>query len=468
MDTGVSSAGASRAILHELPRVLNASHATSFVVGIIIGSGIFLVPREMMAAVGSSVTVYAVWIVGGVLSLFGAMTYAEIAASRPKYGGEYAFLREAYGDLTAFVFMWTQVTIAKPSSIASIASGVVRVLGNFSAFSFLSGTFLPHIVYGQLVAIAFVWLITGLNILGTRKAGNIQRLLMGLKVAMVLTVVGICIFGGHGTTANFSTHHAGARGGFSGFMVALIAALWAYDGWSDVTHTAGEIQNPRRSLPLALIGGVCIVGVLYMMTNAAIQFVLPATAIANADRPAVTAILQSAGPAAAWLFSIGLAISYGSTFIGSSLTGARIPFAAARDGLFFRGLAYVHPRFKTPSRALILQATLSSILLLLINTFQGLFSLAIFSEWLFYAAVTASVFVFRRRETAAEKANRPYGVWGYPVVPALFIIAAAVLLVFSFADQPRNSLIGTAIILLGIPLHYLLQRRSPARTTVTL
>src|SRR6267142_1882401 len=375
---------------HELPRVLNASHATSFVVGIIIGSGIFLVPREMMAAVGSSATVYAVWIVGGLLSLFGAMTYAEIAAARPKYGGEYAFLREAYGDLTAFVFMWTQVTIAKPSSIASIAAGVVRVLGNFSAYP------------------------------------------------------------------------PGARGGFPGFMIALIAALWAYDGWSDVTHTAGEIQNPRRSLPLALIGGVCIVGVLYMMTNAAIQFVLPATAIANADRPAVTAILQSAGPAAAWLFSIGLAISYGSTFIGSSLTVARIPFAAARDGLFFRGLVYVHPRFKTPSRALILQATLSSILLLLINTFQGLFSLAIFSEWLFYAAVTASVFVFRRRETAAEKANRPYSVWGYPVVPALFILAAAVLLVFSFADQPRNSLIGTAIILLGIPLHYLLQRRRPA------
>jgi APA family basic amino acid/polyamine antiporter len=287
---------------------------------------------------------------------------------------------------------------------------------------------------------------------------------MGLKVAMVLTVVGICFFGGHGTTANFATHHPGARGGFSGFMVALIAALWAYDGWSDVTHTAGEIQNPQRSLPLALIGGVCIVGVLYMMTNAAIQFVLPATAIANAERPAVAAILQSAGPAAAWLFSIGLAISYGSTFIGSSLTGARIPFAAARDGLFFRGLAYVHPRFKTPSRALILQATLSSILLLLINTFQGLFSLAIFSEWLFYAAVTASVFVFRRRETAAEKANRPYSVWGYPVVPALFIIAAAVLLVFSIADQPRNSLIGAAIILVGIPLHYLLMHGRARRS----
>jgi APA family basic amino acid/polyamine antiporter len=444
---------------HELPRVLNASHATSIVVGIIIGSGIFLVPREMMAAAGSSRTVYAVWIVGGLLSLFGAMTYAEIAAARPKYGGEYAFLREAYGDLTAFVFMWTQVMIAKPSSIASIASGIVRVLGEFAAFSFLSKKFIPHVVYGQLVAIALVWMITGLNILGTRKAGNTQRVLMLLKVAMVLTVVGVCFLGGHGATANYLTHYTGSRGGFAGFMVALVAALWAYDGWSDVTHTAGEIQNPRRSLPLALIGGVSIVGVLYMLTNAAIQYVLPAVVIANSDRPAVAAILLSVGPSAAWIFSIGLAISYGSTFIGSSLTGARIPFAAARDGLFFRGLAYVHPRFKTPSRALILQAALSSVLLLLINTFQGLFSLAIFSEWIFYGAVTATVFVFRSRETPEEAANRPYSVWGYPVVPALFIVAAVVLLVFSLADQPRNSLIGTGIILLGIPLHYYLQRR---------
>ncbi len=449
---------------HELPRVLTASHAISIVVGIIIGSGIFLVPREMMAAVGSAHTVYAVWIVAGILSLFGAMTYAEIAASRPYYGGEYAYLREAYGNLTAFVFMWTQVTIAKPASIASIAAGVVRVLANFSAFAFLTRSPLPqlfhgHVVFGQLVAIAFVWLITGLNILGTRKAGNTQRILMLLKVAMVLAVVGLCFLGGHGSLANFATHYPAARGGFSGFMVALIAALWAYDGWSDVTHTAGEIQNPARNLPIALIGGVAIVGTLYMLTNAAIQFVLPAAAIATADRPADAAILLIAGPTAAAFFTMALAISYGSTFIGSSLTGARIPFAAARDGLFFQSLAYVHPRFRTPSHALILQATVSSLLLLLINTFQGLFSLAIFSEWLFYAAVTASVFVFRHRE---PNAPRPYSVTGYPVVPAIFVLCALVLLVFSILDQPRNSLIGTAIILLGIPLHYLLQSRKPS------
>lgn len=446
----------SPAVHAELPRVLEASHATALVIGIIIGSGIFLVPSEMMQAVGSSAQVYAVWIVGGLLSLFGAMTYAEISATRPHYGGEYAYLREAYGDLTGFVFMWTQVIVAKPSSIASIASGVVRVLANFAFFSFFTRPFLGHIVWGQIAAILFTWLITGLNILGTRKAGNTQRLLLLMKVGLVLGVVAICFFGGHGSTANFHTTFTGARGGFSGFMVALIAALWAYDGWSDVTHAAGEIKNPGKSLPFALVAGTAIVGGLYMLTNAAIQYVLPATAIAHADRPAVAAMLTSAPPIAAMIFSAVLAAGYGSTFIGSSLTGARIPFAAARDGLFFRKLAYVHPRFKTPAAALILQAILSSILLLLINTFQGLFSLAIFSEWLFYAAVTASVFVFRKRDPAAV---RPYSVPLYPVLPAIFVLCAVVLLVFSVVDQPMNSGIGAIIIALGIPLYYLLRRR---------
>jgi APA family basic amino acid/polyamine antiporter len=242
-------------------------------------------------------------------------------------------------------------------------------------------------------------------------------------------------------------------------MVALIAALWAYDGWSDVTQMAGEIQRPQRSMPLALIGGVTIVGGLYMLTNAAIQYVMPAATIAAADRPAADALRLIAGSWGAGLVSIGMAVSICATFVGSSLSGARVPFAAAHDGLFFRQLAHVQPRFHTPSTALILQAVLSSLLLLVIGRFQALFSLAIFAEWFFYALTASTIFVFRRREPNRE---RPYSVWGYPVLPALFIAAAMVLLVFSFADQPRNSIIGTTIILLGIPLHYWFQSKSRA------
>jgi APA family basic amino acid/polyamine antiporter len=445
----------------ELPRVLNASHATSIVAGIIIGSGIFLVPREMMAEVGSSLGVYAVWIVGGLLSLFGAMTYAEIAAAHPRYGGEYAFLREAYGDLAAFLYMWTQITVSKPASLATIAAGLARVLGAFAIFSSFSQPAFAYLTWGQIFAIAMTWLIAALNIVGTRKAANVQLLLTWLKGLLILVIAGFCFgaAGQHGTWHNFATEFAGARGGFSGFMIALIAALWAYDGWSDVVTMAGEIERPQRSMPIALVGGVAIVGALYMLTNAAIQYVLPAAAIATADRPAADAMRLVAGQWGNSLVSIGMAVSICATFVGSSLSGARVPFAAARDGLFFKQLAHVSPRFHTPSTALILQAVISSILLLFIGRFQALFSLAIFSEWFFYALTASTIFVFRHREPSE---TRPYIVWGYPVLPAFFILAAAVLLVFSFKDQPRNSLTGTGIILLGIPLHLLMRKKQAA------
>jgi APA family basic amino acid/polyamine antiporter len=444
----------------ELPRCLTATNALAIVVGIIIGSGIFLVPREMMAAVGSAHLVYAVWITGGILSLFGAMSYAEVAAMKPRVGGEYAFLLDAYGPLTAFLYTWTWTTLAKPATIATIAVGLMRVLGTFPAFAFLSRTAIGPILWSQLLALAATWLITTLNILSTHESAVIQTLLTWLKVLMILIIAGLCFTSiRHGSWQNFSTTFHGARGGFAGFMVALIAALWAYDGWSDVSQMAGEVQNPQRSLPIALIGGVAIVGALYMLTNAAIQYILPSEAIATAARPAADAMRLVAGNLGAGLVSIGMAISICATFVGSSLSGARVPFAAARDRLFPSILGEIHPCFRTPWASLILQAVVSSLLILAIGRFQALFSLTIFSEWLFYALTAATVFVFRIREPDTP---RPYRVTGYPIVPALFILAALVLLIFSFLDQPLNSSIGSAIILAGIPLHYLFQRHHRA------
>ncbi len=485
----------------ELPRVLSTAHATSVVIGIIIGSGIFLVPREMMAATGSSAMVYAVWITGGLLSLFGAMTYAEIASARPHYGGEYAFLRDAYGDTTAFLYMWTWVLITKPASLATVAFGFVRVLGTFAIFHSFARTAVGRITWAQLLAIAVTWVMTSLNIVSTLESANIQLALTWLKGLLILVIAGFCFFaaGHHGAIANFHTSFATHNSPFAGFMIALTAALWAYDGWSDVTQLAGEIRNPRRAFPIALIGGVTTVAALYMLTNAAIQYILPANLIATSDRPATDAMRLVAGPWGAALVSVGIAVSIASTFIGSSLSGARVPFAAARDGLFFRQLAHVHPRFHTPSTALLLQATLSTALLLAIGKFQSLFSLAIFAEWLFYALTASTVFVFRRRsaysphgtepssrpESAPQRSEGsgaaerplylpltaeqsdaktpipvPFRTPGYPVVPILFIAAATLLLVFSFRDQPRNSLIGSAVILFGIPVHLLLRRRT--------
>lgn len=439
----------------ELPRVLTATNALAIVVGIIIGSGIFLVPREMMAAVGSSRMVYAVWIAGGLLSLFGAMTYAEIAAMRPRVGGEYAFLYDAYGPLTAFLYTWTWTMVAKPASIATIAAGLMRILGTFPLFAFLDRVAVPHLLWGQVMAIVATWLITGLNIVSTRDSAQVQTLLTWLKVVMIVVIAGFCFASvKYGNWHNFSSGFHGARGGFAGFMIALIAALWAYDGWSDVSQLAGEVIRPQRSLPVALIGGVTIVGVLYMLTNAAIQYVMPSAAIAATERPATDALQLVAGGLGAGLVAFGMAVSIGATFVGSSLSGARVPFAAARDRLFPSVLGQIHPRFKTPWISLLLQAFLSTLLLLAIGRFQALFSLAIFSEWLFYALTASTVFVFRVREPDAA---RPYRVTGYPVVPALFILTALVLLVFSFMNQPWESIAGAIVILCGVPLHYLFQ-----------
>ena len=445
----------------ELPRVLTARHAISIVVGIVIGSGIFLVPHEMMAATGRVSTVYLVWIIGGLLSLFGAMSYAEVAALHPRVGGEYAFIREAYGDLPAFLFTWTWITIAKPASIATIAAGLMRILGSFSALSFLSQPAFAHLYWSQIAAIGVTWLITALNIVSTRESANVQAVLTWLKILLIVGIAVVCFASvRHGSLHNLATIYLGAHAGVTGFMTALIAALWAYDGWSDVSQLAGEVRDPQRSMPIALVGGVFIVAALYILIQTAIQYILPAATIALSDRPAADALRVVAGSAGAALVTIGMTVSICATLVGSSLSGARVPFAAARDHLLPHSLAAVHPRFRTPAASLILQAILSSLLLLAIGKFQALFSLAIVSEWLFYALTASTVFVFRRREPDRP---RPYSVNGYPVTPILFILAAVMIIVFSFVTEPRNSIAGAAVILLGVPLYWWMRSRQNQR-----
>jgi len=440
--------------------VLRTSHATAIVVGTIIGSGIFLVPQEMMRATGSSGVVYLAWIVGGLLSLFGAMTYAELSTLLPYAGGEYVYIRGVYGDLPAFLYMWTWFAVAKPASIASVTTGLARTLAIFGAFAWLETTavHIPFAVtWAQIFAIAMTWAITGLNYLGIKKAGDFQLVFTWLKGALILVIAGFCFASSTGHLSNFKTVFTGAHSGFSGFMIALIAALWAYDGWNDLTMVAGEVRNPERSLPIALIFGLAIVGVLYMATNAAIQYILPAAQIAASPRPAVTALAVVTGTAGAALVSAAMALSIFVTLNGTIMSGARVPFAAARDGLFFRRMADIHPRFQSPSTSLVVQASLSTLLLLVVGRFQQLFELAIFAEWLFYMITATTIFVYRRRQAETVQT---YRVWGYPVVPVLFIVSAAVLLVYSYAENWKNSLLGTVIILLGIPLFLGIRRRA--------
>ena len=452
----------------ELARDLGLSHAGAVVVGTIIGSGIFLVPAEMMQAVGSARLVYLAWMVGGLLSFFGALTYAELGAMKPQAGGEYVYVRDAYGPLAGFLYSWTTFLISKPASIATITTGLVRILGTFSIFSFFpavifSQNLYPHgssghsftITYGQLVAVGATILISCLNYVGVRRAGEFQFVFTLLKVAIILGIVAVGFSYSGGTWANFATEFSGAKGGIAGFFAALVAALWAYDGWNDLNMVAGEIRNPQRNIPLALIWGVATVGALYVLVNAAVQYVLPASAVAVSQRPASDAVALVLGSAGAGLVSAGMAISMLVTLNGSIMSGARVPFAVARDGYFFEAIAEVHPRFRTPSIAIIVQCGLAIILLLLGGSFRQFFSLAIFAEWLFYMITGSTVFVFRRRDPQAE---RPYRVWGYPVVPAVFIIVSAALLYYTFTDNLKSSVAGCLVILAGVPVFYLFAR----------
>jgi APA family basic amino acid/polyamine antiporter len=347
--------------------------------------------------------------------------------------------------------------VAKPASIAAVTSGLARTLGVFPAFHWLSAQVpgLP-LFWSQIFAIAVTWFMTGLNYLGIKKAGDFQLVFTLLKGVLILIVAGFCLASTSGSLSNFATSLPHAVGGFGGFMFALIATLWAYDGWNDLTMVAGEVRQPERNLPIALIGGLFIVGALFMATNAAIQYVLPAVEIAASERPAVAALSIVAGPGGAGFVAAAMALSIFVALNGTVMSGARIPFAAARDRLFFHQFAYIHPRFQSPSTSLIVQGLLSTVLLLFLSQFQQHFELAVFAEWLFYMLTTTTLFYYRRRH---PEFTRPYRVWGYPLLPAIFVLAAAAVLIWSYAGNLKGSLIGTGLVLLGLPVLWIVRKQ---------
>jgi APA family basic amino acid/polyamine antiporter len=329
-------------------------------------------------------------------------------------------------------------------------------------FSFFPQPLIAHpftLNYGQLVAIAATVFVSWLNYIGVRRAGDFQLLFTLLKIAIILGIVAVGFSYTGGSWANFGSEFTGATGGVAGFFAALVAALWAYDGWNDLNMVAGEIRNPQRNIPLSLIWGVAVVGALYILVNAAVQFVLPAAAMAATERPASDAVALVLGHTGASLVSVGIAISMLVTLNGTIMSGARVPFATARDGYFFKAIAEVHPRYRTPAVSITVQCLLAIALLLFGGNFKQFFSLAIFAEWLFYMIAGSTLFVFRHRDPAAV---RPYRVWGYPFVPAVFILVSAVLLYYTFMANLESSAWGCVAILLGIPIFYFFAGRRNA------
>ncbi len=443
--------------------------AAAIVVGTVIGSGIFLVPKNMILSVGTPGMVFVVWVVGGLLSLFGALSYAELAAALPEAGGEYVYLREAYGPFWGFVYGWTQMWVAKSGSIATLATAFFLYLANFNPK--LEGVWavvpLPiggdgrplEIRYGQLLAMCVILVLALINYFGVKAGGNLQVIVTIVKVALIGAIIAIGLGSGHGSIANYGGAIT-APGGITGFFAALVAALWAYDGWNNVSMVSSEIRNPQRNLPLALILGTSAVIIIYLLTNLAYFYVLSPPAVAASDRVAGEMMRRVLGGWGANGVSIAAMISIFAALNGSILSGSRVPFAMARDGLFFRAVARVHPVHRTPSVS-ILALSAWAALLVLSGRYDQLFTYVIFASVILYGMATASVIVLRFKRPAMK---RPYRTLGYPVVPILFVAAIASLVVSTLINSPRESLMGLAIIALGVPF-YLFWRRTAGTGT---
>jgi basic amino acid/polyamine antiporter, APA family len=451
----------------ELVRGLGPAAAMAMVVGHIIGTGVFLVPSSMARATSSVGLVFLVWIVGGALSLFGALTVAELGAAMPHAGGAYVYLKRGFGPVWGFLFGWMNNLVGKPASIATIAAGFLIFVSYFVPAA-RTPIFTLHLPFGnpnwefvftwaQPIAAAAIAFMSFINYLGVRLAGRLQVVLTCIKIGAILAVVilGFLFAGKRAPSAQPifpATLHLSL---LTGFLTAMVGALWAYDGWLDLTFAGSEIVEPQKNIPRALIGGTMIVGAIYLLANAVYFRVLPIEAVAAAHNVASETVRVFAGERAAAWITAAMVISAFTTLNSSVLTGARVPYAMARDGLFFRVADGIHPRFRTPSGAIVFQAVIACIMVLT-GQFEDLFSLFIFVQWIFYALTVAAVFGSRRKEPDLV---RPYRAWGYPVVPAIFVAGALALTVNLFIQRPGRSTIGLLLILVGLPFYRSWSRR---------
>lgn len=432
-----------------LPRAIGQLASTALVVGTIIGSGIFLVPHNVAQYVGSVGGLYLVWVVGGVLSLAGALSLAELAAATPEAGGIYVYLRQAYGKLVAFLYGWAMLLVAESGGIATLAV----------AFSIYSATFFPFTPGQQkLIASGVIALLTVVNILGVRKGAAVQTAFTFAKLAGLAIIVGFALFSPRVTQVTSLLPLPTAHTTLSSFGVALVGVLWAYHGWHHLSYAAGEVKDPGRVLPRSFLWGTFLVVLVYLSANFAYLRVLSLGALAEYQRVAARAMEALAGPRGAALVSGLILCSIFGALNGNILGGARVLFAMARDGVFFSAVGRVHSRYETPAVALVIQGVWAAVLAAS-GTYEQLYTYVIFTAWMFYAACTVAVVILRRR---LAHLARPYRVWGYPVMPLAFSAAALAIVINTLVRSPRESMIGLALVLAGVPI-FLAWRRLAGR-----
>jgi APA family basic amino acid/polyamine antiporter len=416
-------------------------------IGSMIGSGIFIVPSTIALYLQSASLMIFVWVVGGVVSLFGALSVAELGTMMPRAGGQYVYLRAAYGPLWGFLYGWAAFAVIMSAAISAVAVGFATYVGYFFPLE------PPGI---KLVAIGSILLLTLINCLGTRVGALVQNGFTFLKIGALALLTLLAFFLSGGSTAHFHPFlpHEPVTAFLGSLGLAMVGVLWSYDGWIEITYVAGEVRNPDRNIPRSLLISTLLVIIMYALINLAFVYVLsiermPLSPLVASD---VASIIL--GPTGAALVTIAVIISTFGANNGFIFTGARIYYAMAREGLFFRRCAEIHPRFQTPLVSLVGQG-IWSCLLVLTGTFEQLFTYVIFASWIFYAMSCGAVIILRRR---SPDAPRPYRAWGYPYAPVLFILFAAGLVINTMIESPRETAIGALLVAAGIPV-YLFRRR---------
>ncbi len=433
--------------VERLPRTLGIWSAVGVLVGTTIGSGIFRVPNELAGILGSPQAMLLLWVIGGLVTLAGALTIAELAAALPRSGGIFAYILEAFGPFWAFLYGWAELTVIRAAAIGGIASVFASYFGQF-----------VDLGPGQesYVAAAAILMIATLNWVGVSYAAVLMNLTTLLKYGALVGLTLLAFTGGTGNPANLGLVAPGSTVTFSLMLTALIKVMWTYDGWSNLSFIGGEVKDPGRNLPRALILGTGAIVAIYLVVNVAYLYLLPVTEMAASTRVAADAAMRIPllGAAGAAIIAGVVMVSCFGAVNGSIMTGPRIFFALADRGLFFPALARVSPRFQTPSVSIWVAAGLG-VAYVLQNTFAQLADRFILGTWPFYALAVAAVFVLRKRQPDLP---RPYRTWGYPVVPAVFLLGALLMVGNALVSNWADNAVTFGIILTGVPVYWLYRR----------
>jgi basic amino acid/polyamine antiporter, APA family len=431
----------------KLRQVLGLPDLVLLIIGTVIGSGIFLVPGLVIKAVGNSLLLaLSVWLVGGILSLLGALTYGELSAMNPAAGGLYVYIRDCFGRFPAFLFGWVLFFVVSTGSIATLAVAFSNYLAELVSLA-------PWTA--RLVSVSMIGVIAAVNVFGTRRSANLQNVTTALKLSAILAIAGLLLWSGNRMQFHAAVPPMPLSSRLSGIGLALVSVLWAYEGWQYATFVAGETVNPRRDFPLAFLAGVFTLIGVYFLANLGYVAALGSEGAASSNRVAATALATAVSPAAARVVAVVILISIFSAAHSIALTAPRVYYAMAKDGLFFHRLAAVHRRFATPAFAILATAFWASVLAVT-GTFEQLLTYVVFVGWSFYALAAASIFVYRRREGTA---SARYRVPGYPWTPLIFIATVAAFVLNTIAAQPARAALGIGVVLTGIPGYLIWRRR---------